>query len=154
MSRYAQATGVSVGKSKEEVERILARYGAQGFQSGWDHGAGLEWVMFRRGNVVAKLTVPLPEKEQFRFTPRRKTRRSDADAEREWEQARRQNWRALALVIKAKLEAVAAGISSFEREFLADLLLPNGQTVAQHLAADLSQIAESGRMKRLLLPGA
>ena len=35
-----------------------------------------------------------------------------------WEQACRQRWRALALVIKAKLEAIDAEISTFEEEFL------------------------------------
>ena len=42
-----------------------------------------------------------------------------------YDQACRQRWRALLLVIKAKLEAVTAGISTIETEFLANIVLPD-----------------------------
>jgi response regulator RpfG family c-di-GMP phosphodiesterase len=41
----------------------------------------------------------------------------------------RRRWRCLAMVIKAKLEVVASGISSFEEEFLAHVMLYDGRTV-------------------------
>jgi hypothetical protein len=63
----------------------------------------------------------------------------------------RQRWRALALVIKAKLEAVEAGITIFEEEFLAHIVLPDGRTAGEYM---VPQIEESYRTKQMppLLP--
>lgn len=52
-------------------------------------------------------------------------------------------WRALLLVTKAKFEAVASGISTVEREFLADLVLPNGRVVQEELAPRLARWRET-----------
>ena len=57
------------------------------------------------------------------------------------------------MVIKAKLVAVEAGISTIEREFLADVVLPDGHTVGQWVAPQLDKIYERGEMPALL-PGA
>jgi hypothetical protein len=64
----------------------------------------------------------------------------------------RQRWRALALVIKAKLEAVEAGISSVEDEFLSFIMLPNGSTVGEWVQPQIERVYESGSMPALL-PG-
>jgi hypothetical protein len=153
VKRYARDTTVGVDRSIAEIDRIVSRYGCGGFQYGREEDLGLEGVMFRRGNVTIKLAIPMPDKGQFRSTPAGRRRRSDADVEKAWEQARRQSWRALALVIKAKLEAVEAGITTFEKEFLPDMLLPSGNTVAAELASDVQQMIHSGKTKRLMLPG-
>ena len=58
--------------------------------------------------------------------------------------------RALLLVIKAKLEAVHQGISTLEREFLADTIMPDGQTVAEWAEPQLAKAYESGQMPKLL----
>ena len=57
------------------------------------------------------------------------------------------------LIVKAKLEAIEAGISTIEREFLADVVMPNNQTVGQWLAPQIEQVYLSGKMPPLL-PGA
>lgn len=62
-----------------------------------------------------------------------------AQAHQAWEQACRQRWRALSLCIKAKLEAVAAGITTFEHEFLAHFLTGDGRTVGDHIIPQLGQ---------------
>jgi hypothetical protein len=56
-----------------------------------------------------------------------------------FEQATRQKWRALNLVIKAKLEAVEAGIVTFEDEFMAHMVLPNGATVAEYVGPQIEE---------------
>jgi hypothetical protein len=64
-----------------------------------------------------------------------------------------QRWRALALVIKAKLEAVAAGITTVEQEFLAHIVLPDGHTtVGTWMAPQLAAAYDAGTMPALL-PG-
>jgi hypothetical protein len=54
---------------------------------------------------------------------------------RAWEQACRSRWRALALIIKAKLEAVDLGITSVEKEFAPDMVMGDGRTVYEQMLA-------------------
>lgn len=67
-----------------------------------------------------------------------------------WEQACRAKWRALYLIIKAKLEAVESGISTIEREFFYDIVLPDGNTVGEFLSPQLDMVYESGNMPPML----
>ena len=69
-----------------------------------------------------------------------------------WEQATRQCWRALALVVKAKLEAVEANIATFEEEFMAHIVMPDGKTVAEHARPMIASAYKSGKIQPLL-PG-
>ena len=150
MSRYAENTSVSSDKSRSEIERILSRYGATGFMYGWsDRGAV---VAFEADGRRVKFDLPLPDRasREFTHTPSRGTRRTDAQIEAEYEKAVRQRWRALALVIKAKLEAVESGITVFEEEFMAHIVLPDGRTVAQHALPVIAESYESGTMLPLL----
>ncbi len=62
----------------------------------------------------------------------------------------RQRWRALALVIKAKLEAVASGIVTFDEEFYAHMILPDGRTVYQATVAAVEQAHASGTVPDML----
>jgi hypothetical protein len=97
--------------------------------------------------------VPLPDRraKAFTHTPAKGLRRHESDALAAWEQACRQRWRALALVVKAKLEAVEAGISTFEEEFMAHLILPSGHTVGSYALPRLRAALESGKMPSNLL---
>jgi hypothetical protein len=56
----------------------------------------------------------------------------------------------LALVIKAKLEAVAAGIVTFEDEFAMHMVLPNGQTVREIVLPSLEIAYSTGNVSPLL----
>jgi len=58
----------------------------------------------------------------------------------------RRRWRALVLVVKGKLEAVESEIVTFEEEFLAHLVLPNGQTVGSEVRPMVAQAYETGIM--------
>jgi hypothetical protein len=53
-------------------------------------------------------------------------------------------------VIKAKLEAVAAGITIFEDEFLAHIVLPGGQTVAETIRENIAIAYREKRVQPLL----
>lgn len=61
------------------------------------------------GRVRFVLPLPDPQDREFTHTPGRQTRRSESKRAEAWEQACRQAWRALALVVKAKLEAIEGG---------------------------------------------
>ena len=147
MAKYAKETTVSVAKSKQEIEKILQRYDAQQFISGWDKERA--YVGFVLNNRAIKIALELPPKENFCETPTGLLR-SPETATKHWEQACRQRWRALALVIKAKLEAVDSGIATIENEFLAYTCLPSGETVSQWLQPQMTKVISDEEMPKLL----
>lgn len=147
--RYAEGTSVPVEKSKMEIERLLTRYGAAQFFSGWDAEKAV--IGFAYAGRQVRFTLPIPERDQFWTTPTGKPRTSDDAVDKAWEQAQRQSWRALALVIKAKLEAVEGGITSFEDEFLAHTVLPDGRRVGEAIAPAIEQAYLTGKAPPLLL---
>jgi hypothetical protein len=146
---YAEKTNVSTDKSRAEIERTLQRYGADQFMYGWDNDRAL--VGFRMAGRQIKFLLAMPDKTERSFThTERGKKRSDDVAFKEWEQACRQKWRALSLVIKAKLEAVESGIAIFEDEFMANIVLPDGGTVSQFMLPQITAAYEKGEMPTLL----
>lgn len=152
---YAANTTVPVEKTRAEIEKVLHRYGARSFgYAAKEDGASIYFEAHQR-RVVFKVT--LPKRDDTRFTHYRRSswgamsRRSTDAAFKLWEQACRTKWRALLLVIKAKLEAVESGITSFEEEFLAQIMLPDGTTVAEAVKAPLNYAYEHGRMPNRLI---
>jgi len=150
MTRYAATTEVSTDRSKAEVERTLVRYGADQFAYATSPGQAM--IGFRLSGRLYRFILPLPDRqsEEFRLTPNRRTARSDAAGQAAWEQGCRQRWRALALYIKAVLEARESGIISAEDGFLAQAILPDGSTVGASLEPQLQQAYANGKMPQLL----
>lgn len=156
MAKYAAETSVSVEKSRSEIEATLNRYGADAFAYATD--GPMVKIAFRMHGKHFRFQLTLPGRDEERFTT---YMRGSAKYLREpnvalagWEQACRQKWRALALVIKAKLEAVDAQISTLEDEFLANLVLPSGDTMGVWAKPQIEQAYLDGRMpKHLLLEG-
>ena len=151
MTAYASKTAVSAEKSKTEIERMLARYGATQYVSGWK--AGVAVVGFTYEKRMVRFELAMPDRFSKEFTEKKSgwDRSKDA-ANALYEQAVRQRWRALCLVIKAKLEAVESGIDTFEDSFLSHIVTPNGQTVGEWLKPQIEEAYASGRMPALL-PG-
>lgn len=148
MSRYAENTSVASDRSRAEIERTLTRYGADQFMYGWEAGRAV--VGFRMEGRQVRFVLPLPDKSDYAQTPTGRSR-STTQQEAEWEQACRQRWRALALVVKAKLEAVESGITDFDSEFLAHILLPSGETTGQWLIPQVVHAYATGEMPGRLL---
>lgn len=149
---YARDTEVSPAKSRAEIEDQLSRYGATGFLSGWQGNQAM--IAFEAKGRRVKFLLPLPDRADraFQFTPHRHVRRSQSEALKAWEQATRQKWRALALAVKAKLEAVASGITTFEAEFLPYLVTADGMTMMEKLAPRLDEVLNTSQLPPLL-PG-
>lgn len=151
MSQYASKTQVPSDRSRAEIERILKRYGAESFGYGWEADQAV--IVFRANERQVKFVLPLPEPNETEFVYTANNRpRSAASSEAVYEQAVRQRWRALALVIKAKLEAVETGIVDFEEEFLAHIMLPDGRTTGEWLRPQIVEAYETGDMPTIL-PG-
>lgn len=150
MTTYAASTDVAPDRSRAEIEKNLTRYGAQKFMYGWDEDRAI--VAFEAHGKQVRFELPMPELDDPKFWRTETGRRREAPAARkEWEQAKRSSWRALALVIKSKLIAVQTGIVSFEQEFLAHFVLPDGSTVNDHVEPALERLY-AGEAVDALLP--
>jgi len=150
MRRYAQSTAVPIDRSKSEIERTLMRFGASHFAYGI--GDGKATLVFQFNEKRLRFNLTLPDKKAFSTSPAGRLQRSADGVDRAWDQATRQGWRALALSIKAKLVAVTDGISVFEDEFLAWVVMPDGKTVGEHVRPQVEGIYRTGKMPKALLP--
>lgn len=152
MSRFAAQTEVSVEKSRSEIERLIIRYGAT--STAFMNAPGRAMIMFEAEGRRIVFELPLPDisEERFGRTPARRRVLGPEARMAAWEQACRQRWRALALVIKAKLEAVESGITTFEDEFLAHIIMPDGMSVGNHVKPMVAAWYAGGKMRPLLPP--
>lgn len=145
---YASDTQVTSDRSIAEIRRTVQRYGAEQFA--FMEGAASAAVAFVLEGRQVRFSLDLPDRSaaEFRLTPTGKERSATSTAGA-YEQAVRQRWRALALVVKAKLEAVEAGICTFEQEFLAHLVLPEGDTLYERITPSL-ELAFAGHAGPML----
>ena len=124
--KYAKYTKVPVEQSRAEIEKTLMRYGADTFMYG--RSATETVIGFQMAGVPIQLRLPMPDDEQ----------------------EQRQVMRILLLMLKSKLEMIAMEYTTVEREFMADILLKDGQTVGEWMIPQL----QSGAMpKALPMPG-
>lgn len=147
--RYAQNTEVSIDRSEAEIKKLLMRYGAWEIVSAWREDVAV--IGFRFHNVAIKFRLVLPAKTDPEFceTPTGKTRCSET-ALQAWERACRQRWRALKLIIQAKMEAVESRITTFEDEFLANIVIADGSTVGDAIIPRLASLKSSNHAIALL----
>lgn len=155
MGRYAEHTTVSSERSRAEIEQILRRYGATKFAYGWEEGPNGEQfaqLVFEAHNRRVRFRLPLPARmdDAFQKTPTGRDRKNAATVDARWEQAC-QRWRALALAIKTKLEAVECNITTFEQEFLAHIVIAGGVTLGEWATPQLARFYDKG-LKLSLLP--
>ena len=138
MSKFAENTSVPVERSRAEIERLIIRYGAT--STAFMSAPGRAMILFEAKARRVVFELPLPDINEKRFQrDGRGSLRTPAKRHDAWEQACRQRWRALALVIKAKLEAVESEITTFEDEFLAHIMMPDGQTVGAHVKPKIEE---------------
>jgi hypothetical protein len=137
----AAETRVPVSQSRMEIERLLEKHKAKQYATSVDYDALSARVQFRLHDRIIRFMIVLPDPKKFRQTVK-------------YAQADRQRWRALLLVIKAKLEAVENGITTFEDEFMAHVVMPNDRTVAELVQPLIAAAYTYGTMPRALLASA
>jgi len=135
MAKYAQKTTVDVGRSLQEIQDLLRRYGATQFLIDYEQNR-IGFSLLSRKVIFTMPAVNIDHTIQK--TPTGKNRNADAQ-QTALAQKERQQWRALLLIIKAKLEAIDSGITTLDQEFMAFYLLKNGQTLAQTILPQLQQ---------------
>jgi hypothetical protein len=116
--------------------------------SGVDHELHRATVQFQANNRIIRfeISLPNPADPAYKRIKNSYLQRSGAGVLKVVEQTTRTRWRALLLVIKAKLESIESGIATFDDEFLAHIVLPNQQTVAQYIGPTVARMYETGRM--------
>lgn len=147
---YAEKTSVSVIRTKAEIEDLVQRYGADQFVSGYKGDIAV--IGFSMEGRQIRFLLPLPDKNdrEYWYTAGRGQHRTEETAHAAWEQACRSRWRALYLIVKEKLEAVEAGISTVEREFFYDIVLPDGRTAGEWMAPQIEAAYQTGQMPAML----
>lgn len=139
MRKYAENTSVPVSRSREEIEKVLRNHGAHSFVFGDTRGRAL--LAFEMRDRRLRFYVPMPELN--------KSGSNERDVGRET----RRRWRAMLLVLKAKLEAVASEIVSFDEEFLAHIVVQGNVTVGDRMVPEVVAALKSGKLPPLLGPG-
>lgn len=140
---YAQGTSVSIDRSIGEIRQVLTKYKATGLA--YAEKSDAAGVTFEMGGRRVRFTIPLPVQGVT------KDKRGWAMSKTQTENEARRSWRCLVLAIKSKLECVATGITTFEQEFMAHIVLPNGRTVGDVMIPQIDSAYKSGTMPSLLL---
>ena len=140
---YAKGTKVPITQTRGEIENLLVKHGADGF--GYASKGNQAAIQFEINGHQIRMTIPLPDPEDFRVTQGR-VRRNEQQMKATHEQACRERWRSMLLAIKAKLNNVAMGITSVDDEFMAHIMLTDGTTVGEWLQP---QIKESYRNRTM-----
>lgn len=146
--RYAQDTSVAPERSRVEIERLLERHGATGFYYGTEENTAI--IGFRMKERMIKFQLSLPVAGDYQLSPTG-LKRGDRSWFNAWDQAKRSRWRALRLIILAKLEAVECGVVDFEDEFMPQTMMPDGSTVAQWMGPQLTKAYAEGIMPPSML---
>ena len=128
MPEYARRTKVPANRTRLEIEGLMQKRGADQFFSGADGERAV--LAFRLNGRHIRFSLPLGSKLT--------------------EQTVRSRWRAMLLVIKAKLEAIDIGILTVEDAFIGETVLPDRQTVAEYMAPQIESAYSTGRMPPLL----
>lgn len=136
---YAKNTSVPIDRSQGEIRKILSKYGATGF--GYGEQGNRSVIMFEMQERRIKFLLPMPQNPSQNATQ---------TSIKTYEQLCRSRWRSLVLAIKAKLECVESGITTLEQEFMAHIVLPNGETVGSVMGPQIEHAYTSKKMPPLL----
>lgn len=153
--RFAEATKVTTQQSRAELERLLGQHGAREFSLYTSPERHI--VQYRVNERVVRHVIDYPAPKNFQkyklvkgaqkphLTAEQLTKAADG----EW----RRRWRALLLLVKAKLELVASGQTTMDREFMGDVMLPDGRLVHEALEPLIKRAYLSGEVPAGLLLG-
>ncbi len=121
---YAKGTTVSVSKSREAIARLIERFGVGNLATGVM--AGRDFVMFDHDGQTYRFMIE-PEDD---------------------EDEKMRKWRCLVLYVRAALVVVDEGVRDLDSVFLADRILPNGQSWGDY-AKNTSELPRASAFKLL-----
>lgn len=152
---YAKGTSVSPDKTFTDIRTMLRHHKATAIGT-LEIGNAIQ-LGFQLDNRNIRFTVPLPERASFRYKRINQSKavaeRTTAEMDQSYQQATAERWRALLLVVKAKLESVESGIETLDQAFLAQLEAPGDpgrRTVGEILIPQI-KAGYAGNPRPLLL---
>lgn len=149
---YASKTEVPVEKTEQDIKTMLKKFGADQIVTQWSEDKSI--IGFRVQNLVIKITLYLPTADDPEVTFGPSGRRKSAEEARgALNQLHRSYWRSMLLIIKAKIEAIEKNVSTVEREFYPDVVLPGGLTMAEYIGPHIGQIRAGAPVSSLMLEG-
>ena len=150
---YASGTGVSIERSRAELEALLSRHGATAFSYARSETLGKVGIQFElKGYLVRyEIAIPTAKDADMRLSSMGRLR-TPKQIENAVAKELRRRWRALVLIVRAKLVAIEDGISTMEREFMPSFVLPDDRTLEEVLAPNLQKMVGSGEISALM-PG-
>ncbi len=134
---YAKHTKVDIFKTQGDILGLLRKHGATGFILDWDK----DRIGFKINDrsIIIQIKKPNKNDKQFNYYPSGKEIFDDKVSEQKYKQAIRTRWRSLLLILKAKFVAIEAKVSTIDNEFMANFILKNGRTLAEHILPQLDQ---------------
>lgn len=148
--RYAEGTTVSVDTSRGELSGLLTAHGCQ--RMAWATEPDADTLQFFLGGNGYRFRIARPTEAEViaRWDDEHPYAAAGQRAKIDWRKnvdaEWRRRWRALVLLLKAKLEFVEAGDTTLEQEFMSALLVEGG-------ARTLGEWMDSGPGAKLLGPG-
>jgi hypothetical protein len=136
VARYAEGTTVTVESSRGEITGILAKNGVMNM--GWQTGPEGDQLLFELKGRRYSFAIPKPTMPEIR-----KMYPNARDDNSKWHAEWRRRWRAIVLLLKAKLEFSDGETTTVERELMPYMLTADGRTT-------LGQLVEEGRLPQLM----
>lgn len=124
---YAARTEVTVAKSQGELRALLSKHGITHF--GIVEQPSMVAIAFQHGGHNHRIGLPLRGASDRAFTQYRNAKDREAAAAQE----QKARWRALVLVVKAKLEYAAILGQAADTAFTEYRVLTDGRTVQEHV---------------------
>lgn len=148
---FAENTSVPVERSIAEIVALVKKAGADRVAQYEERERFV--VQFAIADRQVRFQVSLPPMSDMPTRDGRGTLLTAKQRTAKRDQACRQKARALLLVIKAKLESVASGVETFEQAFLPNVVMADGATVYERIAAPIAEEYRRGQPMQMLLSG-
>ena len=154
--RAYEGTSVAVGRSREQIDEILRRWGVSGIQWEDDYENGLAQLRFKwkredNSELVARFRVELESDEELNELAVDK--RSGQFSEKKYERIKadrgKREHRVLLNLLKNMFEAIEEGIIPAEALLLPWIEDSTGQTVYEKVEPNLHQLASKPLHKAL-----
>lgn len=133
--RYAEGTEVPIARSLEAIKAELRKVQAE--EVGVLESQSQAWLVFRIREVRYRITTG-----EIAVA---RGRKPEVEARRQW--------RAILLLVKAKIVSIVEGISTVEREFLSDVIMPDGTVLSDHTPRLIASAYAENGPPRLMLGG-
>lgn len=116
-TNYVRGSSITAAASQAEIQDLLARSGATDVRCASEDGRAA--IAFASGSRHYRIVLSLPRPSEEPLRPP-----STGQPAKSAQEGARQRWRALAALVRAKLEAVDSGIVTFDQEFVGYRLAP------------------------------